>query len=148
MYVSIIRFAYRFFDAHYAFLIKALAFYVLLLIFCKICILSCLILELFILASKLLSLPVSFGKKKTESQPPSPLNTRHFQNGGANSPKVHQSRPSPVAVKKITIPETNKSFPALSSDEISIDLNGQHDSFNHKPEKPSRTVPLSPNNMV
>ncbi|KAL1205776.1 hypothetical protein V5N11_029318 [Cardamine amara subsp. amara] len=98
-------------------------------------------------ASKVLSLPASFGKKKTESQPPSPLNTRPYHNGAANSPKVHQSRPSPVAAKK-TIPEANKSFPTLPSDEISIDLNGQHDYFNHKPEKPSRTVPLSPNNMV
>ncbi|KAG7579407.1 Phospholipase-like [Arabidopsis thaliana x Arabidopsis arenosa] len=99
-------------------------------------------------ASKILSLPGSFGKKKTESQPPSPLNTRNYQNGAANSPKIHQSRPSPVAVKKTTVPEANKSFPSLSPDEISIDLNGQHDSFNHKAEKPSRTVPLSPNRMA
>lgn len=112
------------------------------------CFLSFLILDLFITASKILSLPGSFGKKKTESQPPSPLHTRHYQNGAANSPKVRQSRPSPVAVKKTPIPEGNKSFPSLSSDEISIDLNGQHDSFNHKPEKPSRTVPLSPNSLV
>ncbi|XP_010515965.1 PREDICTED: uncharacterized protein LOC104791707 isoform X1 [Camelina sativa] len=98
--------------------------------------------------SAILSLPGSFGKKKTESQPPSPLNTRNYQNGAANSPKVRQSRPSPVAVKKTAIPETNKSLPSLSSDEISIDLNGQHDSFNRKPEKPSRTVPLSPNSMA
>ncbi|CAH2051520.1 unnamed protein product [Thlaspi arvense] len=99
-------------------------------------------------ASKVLSLPGSFGKKKTESHPPSPLNTRNYQNGTANSPRVHQSRPSPVAVKKTTVQETNRSFPSSSSDEISISLNGQHDSFNYKPEKPSRMVPLSPNNMA
>ncbi|CAH8296940.1 unnamed protein product [Eruca vesicaria subsp. sativa] len=96
-------------------------------------------------ASKVLSLPGSFGKKKTESHPPSPLNTRHYQNG--NSPRVHQSRPPPIAVKKTTIPETNRSFPSSSSDEIFVSLNGKHDSVNHKPEKPLKTVPLSPNNM-
>ncbi|ESQ50828.1 hypothetical protein EUTSA_v10022729mg [Eutrema salsugineum] len=95
-------------------------------------------------ASKNFSLPGSFGKKKTESQPPSPLNTRQYQNGTANSPRAHQSRPSPVAVKKtVAITEANKSFPALSSD-----LNGQHDSFNYKPERPLQMVPLSPNNMA
>ncbi|CAF2157583.1 unnamed protein product [Brassica rapa subsp. narinosa] len=99
-------------------------------------------------ASKVLSLPGSFGKKKTESHPPSPLNTRQHQNGTANSPRVHQSRPSPIAVKKTTVPESNKSFPSSPADEISVDLNGQHDSFNHRPEKPLKTVPLSPNNMA
>ncbi|EOA30811.1 hypothetical protein CARUB_v10013955mg [Capsella rubella] len=100
--------------------------------------------------STILSLPGSFGKKKTESQPPSHLNSRPYQNGAANSPKVRQSRPSPIAVKKTSVPEANKSLHSLSSDEISIDLNvnGQHDSFNRKPQKPSRTVPLSPNSMV
>ncbi|RID72265.1 hypothetical protein BRARA_C04166 [Brassica rapa] len=94
------------------------------------------------------SLPESLGKKKVGSQPPSPLNTRPYQNGTANSPRVHQSRPSPVAVtKRSTVAETNISFPSLSSDEVSINLNGQHDSFNHMPEKPSQMVPLSPNNM-
>lgn len=99
-------------------------------------------------ASKVLSLPGSFGKKKSESHPPSPLNTRPYQNGTANSPRVHQPRPSSVAVKKTTVPESNRSFPPSSSDEISVNLNGQHDSFNHKPEKPLKTVPLSPNNMA
>ncbi|KAG7636398.1 putative phospholipase, SCC2/Nipped-B family [Arabidopsis thaliana] len=98
--------------------------------------------------SKILSLPGSFGKKKTESQPPSPLSTRNYQNGAANTPKVRQSRPSPVAMKKTPVPEANKSLHSLSSDGISIDLNGQNDSFNHKQEKPSRTVPLSPNSMA
>ncbi|CAN6905831.1 unnamed protein product, partial [Brassica oleracea] len=87
-------------------------------------------------ASKVLSLPGSFGKKNTESHPPSPLNTRPYQNGTANSPRVHQSKPSPIAVKK---PESNRSFPSSSSDEISA---------NHKPERPLKTVPLSPNNMA
>lgn len=95
-----------------------------------------LILECFITASKVLSLPGSFGKKNTESHPPSPLNTRPYQNGTANSPRVHQSKPSPIAVKK---PESNRSFPSSSSDEISA---------NHKPERPLKTVPLSPDNMV
>ncbi|KAJ0254397.1 Phospholipase-like protein [Hirschfeldia incana] len=99
-------------------------------------------------ASKVLSLPGSFGKKKTGSHPPSPLNTRPYQNGTANSPRVHQPRPSPIAVKKTTVPESNISFPSSSSDEISVNLNGQHDFFNHKPEKPLKTVPLSPNNMA
>uniref|UniRef100_A0A1J3CR10 Phospholipase-like protein (PEARLI 4) family protein n=1 Tax=Noccaea caerulescens TaxID=107243 RepID=A0A1J3CR10_NOCCA len=103
-------------------------------------------------ASKNFSLPGSFGKKKTESQPPSsPLTPRQYQNGASNSPRVHQQpRPSPVDVKKKTVvQETVKPFPSSSSDEISINLNGQHDSsFNHKPEKPSQMVPLSPNNMA
>ncbi|CAA7021966.1 unnamed protein product [Microthlaspi erraticum] len=103
-------------------------------------------------ASKNFSLPGSFGKKKTESLPPSsPLNTRQYQNGAANSPRVHQQpRPSPVDVKKKTVvQETVKSFPSSSSDEISINLNGQHDSsFNYKPEKHSQMVPLSPNHMA
>ncbi|KAG2323211.1 hypothetical protein Bca4012_058718 [Brassica carinata] len=99
-------------------------------------------------ASKVLSLPGSFGKKKTGSQPPSPLNTRQYQNGTANSPRAHQPRTSPIAVKKTTVPESNRSFPSSSSDEISVNLNVQHDSFNHKPEKPLKTVPLSPNNMA
>lgn len=104
--------------------------------------------DLVVTGSKILSLPGSFGKKKTESQPPSPLSTRNYQNGAANTPKVRQSRPSPVAMKKTPVPEANKSLHSLSSDGISIDLNGQNDSFNHKQEKPSRTVPLSPNSMV
>lgn len=116
-------------------LIKALSFLVL-------------ILECFITASKVLSLPGSFGKKKSESHPPSPPNPRPYQNGTANSPRVHQPRPSSVAVKKTTVPESNRSFPPSSSDEISVNLNGQHDFYNHKPEKPLKTVPLSPNNMV
>ncbi|XP_048607136.1 uncharacterized protein LOC106416393 isoform X4 [Brassica napus] len=93
------------------------------------------------------SLPESLGKKKVGSQSPSPLNTRPYQNGNVNSPRVHQSRPSPVAVtQRTTVPETNISFPPLSSDEVSSNLNGQHDSFSHKPEKkPSQMVPLSPN---
>ncbi|CAF1706405.1 unnamed protein product [Brassica napus] len=93
------------------------------------------------------SLPESLGKKKVGSQSPSPLNTRPYQNGNVNSPRVYQSRPSPVAVtQRTTVPETNISFPPLSSDEVSSNLNGQHDSFSHKPEKkPSDMVPLSPN---
>ncbi|KAF8112710.1 hypothetical protein N665_0062s0057 [Sinapis alba] len=91
------------------------------------------------------SLPGSVGKKKVGSQPPSPLNTRPYQNGTATSPRVHQSRPSPVVVtQRSTVPETNISFP----DEVSANLNGHHDSFSHKPEKPSQMVPLSPNNMA
>ncbi|KAG2298202.1 hypothetical protein Bca4012_009409 [Brassica carinata] len=94
------------------------------------------------------SLPGSLDKKKLGSQPPSPLNTRPYQNGTPTSPRAHQSRPSPVAVtKRSTVPETNRSFPSLSSDEVSANLNGQHNSFSHKPEKASQMVPLSPSNM-
>ncbi|CAH8374871.1 unnamed protein product [Eruca vesicaria subsp. sativa] len=96
-----------------------------------------------------ISFPESLGKKKVGSQPPSPLNTRPYQNGTVNSPRVHQSRPSPVSVpQRTTVPETNRVFPSLSSDEVSLNFNGQHDSINHKPEKPSqmsdRTKTVSP----
>ncbi|CAN8271316.1 unnamed protein product [Cochlearia groenlandica] len=91
-------------------------------------------------ASKVLSLPGSFGKKKTEPQPPStPLNTRNYQNSTDIWQKANQSRPSPVALKKTTVQEPNRSFPSTSSEQIST---------NHKQDIPSQMVPLSPKNMA
>ncbi|EOA16788.1 hypothetical protein CARUB_v10005011mg [Capsella rubella] len=99
--------------------------------------------------SKLLSFSGSFGRKKKQSnsQPPSPLPVKPYQNGGGvfangNSPKVHHALASPVAVKKKTISETKNSFSSSSSGD-------PDDFFNHKPEKkPSQTIPLSSNNLV
>jgi len=103
----------------------------------------------YVTGSRLLSFSGSFGRKKKESnsQPPTPLSARPYQNGrggfaNGNSPKVHHSVAPPASVKKKIVSETKNSFTSSSSGD-------PDDFFNHKPEKkPSQTIPLSSNNLV